>query len=981
MLPDEQGGAFVANSTELIHLSDTDGDGKADRRRVVLAGFGTEDTHHIVHTLRWGPDATIYFNQSIYIHSHLETPHGVRRLMGSGIWRFEPLSVHASVMMRGLVNPWGHIFDDWGQSFATDGAGGDGINYAFPGSAYATAVGFSKVLRGMNPGQPKHCGLEVISGRHFPADWRGTLVTNDFRGNRINRFALSPQGSGYTSKQLPDLLSSSHRAFRPVDVKMAPDGSLFVADWYNPIINHGEVDFRDSRRDYKHGRIWRVTMKDRSLVTSPDFNKATFPELVNVMKTSEQWNRTKARVEIKNRIRIARQASENQVEEPLNLLFNSSDSRDQIEALWTLEAIDRFDINRVKQALSSADHRVRAATVRILANQNDPDSEIQELVLAMAKDQHPQVRLEFVNAWRSCCPPQQVESLLQLLDQPTDQYIEFALKNALKDTQTHWIENVATSSLASQPNKFLYAMRSVATNKSVKPLFELLGKTSDPVQKNEIIALIGQRGNANQLKELFELAIRDEQLADTILDSLVQAARKRKVKVQVDAKVLQSLFDDPQAIRLAGEWRIEPLRERIRTIAIGSEPISNAHRVEAIAGLAALRDTESLKAIAASAKQPNNIRQVSISNLAGINLNMAAGLAADFIESLEENQIETAIPLVDVFVKRKGGSQRLAARLASRKLSQPMKQALRNRATTAGAAGKILADALNDSSTAKMKTKLTESEMKQLIQRIGSRGDPRRGESVYRRSELNCIKCHAIGGAGGVVGPDMISLGASSPVDYIIESLIDPNAKIKEGYHTTTVVTDDGRQISGKLMSEGDGKVVLRDADNLEVVLNEEEIEAQKVSTTSLMPADSVAKLSQSDFDDLVAFLSALGKSGPFQVSNQRFVRRWQTPDGKSIYSRVDGSLPIADIDGKQVFFNIEVTQAGPIGIHVENPNGLRITLNEMKDNLRAEKIVTDLPVGVHRFMFRIGNRNNRKTIRAKLFDVAGSSAQAVLRN
>ncbi|MEY2981977.1 MAG: hypothetical protein RL562_2204, partial [Planctomycetota bacterium] len=76
------GGVYVINSTELLFLQDTDGDGEADRRTVVLSGFGTEDTHHLVHTLRWGPAGQMWFNQSIYIHSHVETPHGVRRMLG-----------------------------------------------------------------------------------------------------------------------------------------------------------------------------------------------------------------------------------------------------------------------------------------------------------------------------------------------------------------------------------------------------------------------------------------------------------------------------------------------------------------------------------------------------------------------------------------------------------------------------------------------------------------------------------------------------------------------------------------------------------------------------------------------------------------------------------------------------------------------------------------------------------------------------------
>ncbi|MEO1995035.1 MAG: PVC-type heme-binding CxxCH protein, partial [Planctomycetaceae bacterium] len=157
------GGVYVANSTELLHLRDTDGDGKADQQRVVLSGFGTEDTHHILHTLRWGPAGHLYFNQSIYIHSHIETPYGVKRLNGGGIWQFRPETLELNVYARGLVNPWGHQLDAFGQSLATDGAGGEGINYIVPQAAYVTAVGVPRILHGLNPGSPKYCGLEICS--------------------------------------------------------------------------------------------------------------------------------------------------------------------------------------------------------------------------------------------------------------------------------------------------------------------------------------------------------------------------------------------------------------------------------------------------------------------------------------------------------------------------------------------------------------------------------------------------------------------------------------------------------------------------------------------------------------------------------------------------------------------------------------------------------------------------------------------------
>ena len=253
------GGCYVANSTEILHLKDAAGTGKATERRVVLSGFGTEDTHHIIHAFRWGPDGRLYFNQSVYIHSHVETPWGTRSMLGSGTWRFRPETMQLDPYCFGQVNPWGIVWDNWGQTFETDGAGGQGIAFAFPGSAFQSAVGYSKVLPGLNPGSPKYAGLEIVEGRAMPDDWQGTFLTNDFRAHRICHFQLTESGSGYVSKQLPDFIATKDPAFRPIDLKMGPDGAIYIADWYNPIINHGEVDFRDPRRDHTHGRIWRVT--------------------------------------------------------------------------------------------------------------------------------------------------------------------------------------------------------------------------------------------------------------------------------------------------------------------------------------------------------------------------------------------------------------------------------------------------------------------------------------------------------------------------------------------------------------------------------------------------------------------------------------------------------------------------------------------------------------------------------------------------
>ncbi|MGI9174060.1 MAG: PVC-type heme-binding CxxCH protein, partial [Rhodothermales bacterium] len=223
------GGVYVANSTEVLHLKDTDGDGRADERRVVLRGFGQDDTHHLIHTFRWGPEARLYLNQAIYIYSSIETPWGLRRLDGGGIWQLWPQTLELDVFARGFYNPWGHEFDRWGQSFVTDGAGFQGINYAFPGAQFEAAKGAERILDGLNQGHPKYAGLEILSGRHLPDSLHGQILTNDYRANQVNRFIVSEDESGFASEEAGEFVWTKHVAFRPVDVRMGPDGALYLA--------------------------------------------------------------------------------------------------------------------------------------------------------------------------------------------------------------------------------------------------------------------------------------------------------------------------------------------------------------------------------------------------------------------------------------------------------------------------------------------------------------------------------------------------------------------------------------------------------------------------------------------------------------------------------------------------------------------------------------------------------------------------------
>ena len=170
------------------------------------------------------------------------------------------------------------------------------------------------------------------------------LVANDFRGHRTGSFRLTDNGSGYASKRDVDFMGTGHHGtdrlgkgggFRPIDLKMGPDGALYVADWSNIIIQHGEVDFRDDRRDHEHGRIWRITAKDRKLVETPQIHKASIASLLDNLESSERWTVQMSKRELIERgPKVLTEVSAWEAK-----LAGDNAERLRLEALWLFKAL------------------------------------------------------------------------------------------------------------------------------------------------------------------------------------------------------------------------------------------------------------------------------------------------------------------------------------------------------------------------------------------------------------------------------------------------------------------------------------------------------------------------------------------------------------------------------------------------------------------------------------------------------------------
>ena len=154
---------------------------------------------------------------------------------------------------------------------------------------------------------------------------------------------------------------------------MGPDGALYIADWYNPIIQHGEVDFRDPRRDHDHGRIWRVAAKGRPLVPRTDLAGLSNAALLKETLSANGFDQEQSRRLLA--LRALAGGSKEIMAALTQWIDGDKNERAILEGLWLCEAHDVAAPGRLAELLASKDPNIRAAATRILSHWYEADAE------------------------------------------------------------------------------------------------------------------------------------------------------------------------------------------------------------------------------------------------------------------------------------------------------------------------------------------------------------------------------------------------------------------------------------------------------------------------------------------------------------------------------------------------------------------------------------------------------------------------------
>jgi len=505
----------------------------------------------------------------------------------------------------------------------------------------------------------------------------------------------------------------------------------------------------------------------------------------------------------------------------------------------------------------------------------------------LVHDPQAKVRLEALRSLARFPGAQAAALALEVLDQPMDPTLDYALWLTINELSEPWIAALESGAWnpAGKEKQLAFALKSIRPEQASRVLGRVLGeKRLARDGSGPWIELVGESGGAKELGALYRQVLDggfDPAAGGRALQALATASRNRKLRPDGDPKAVAGLLasESPEvraaALRLAGTWKSHtPAELRLGTFA-ASDP-SDGVKSAAFDVLRSLGGPESASILSELSASPDASTRVrAATTWAALDLPAAGKAVVAVLGTLDDEA--RAIDFWRSILAIKGAGKALTGLLPASGLPAAAARAGLRAAREGGRSDVDLAAAIaRAGGLAADAQAFTGQWIRDLAARAAASGDPNRGELVYRRPELACTTCHAIGGAGGHVGPDMTSIGASAQPDYLVESVLRPDAKIKEGYHGVIVETKDGQTVSGTVVRESGTELVLRNPANQEVVLPKANIEQRTTATTSLMPGGLLYALPESEQADLFAFLSRLGKPGEFDASRGGVARRWR---------------------------------------------------------------------------------------------------------
>ena len=858
------GGVFIGAAPDLIFARDTDGDGVADTRTVVMTGFGKDHAGEAhLNSMRWGFDNRFHLSTSLSggeITIPDKEDRGARSVRNRGII-LDPRDPAHFELTSG-AGQHGMSMDNWGHKFVCSNSVPAQMlmyddryvarNPQLKAPAVAVDIApegkYTKLFR-ISPPEPWRAlrtdlrrtgrfkgsdeggtpfgfftgatGVTIYRGNAWPKEFHGNLLVGDIANNLIYRATLSQDGLQLVATRADkdvEFLSSSDIWFRPVQMANAPDGTLYVLDFCRELIEGAAflppefLKHLDVTSGNDRGRIYRIAPRDFKYPGPPRLGDASTRELVALLEHPNGWHRDTAS-------RLLYQRQESSVSTALRTLASESKlAEGRVGALYSLQGIGTLDEATLLPALQDPEPLVRAHALRLSEPMVSESPALAARICEMISDVDPRVRYQLafsLGAARGRARNTAIATLV--INSGADPWMRLALASSLFE--------------------------------GAGPVFAALGANTDFRSSNHgsqfLVELAGQIGANNRADEI-AIVIRTLELFtgnEKTLGPRVVEALASSQKGESRQRILAAAGG--KAAEILAQLLIEA-----RTIAVDPDQ-DGTRRAEAIRSLrlAPLADVQPLLADMLDLKQPGLVQSATLETLGSYPDNEVALLIISHWREMSPALRATA---AETLLSRPGWITILLDAVEKKSIGRgdidPTRVELLKQHPDGAISARV--QTLFGSSSLGRR----EDVIRQYRDVLKLNGDAARGKEFFKKV---CSACHQLEGVGTVVGADLKAI-RNRGMEAVLLNVLDPNREVKPRFLTYSIITDDGRSLTGMIQTENANSLTLRRPDGTTLDIQRGEIEALRSTGLSFMPEGLEKQLAPQAMADLLAYLDSI---------------------------------------------------------------------------------------------------------------------------
>lgn len=866
-----RGGVWVMHTPYLLFYPDADFDDVPDGPPVVhLQGFGMEDSHSVANGLVWGMDGWLYGAQGSTTSCHVTRPEidpanapGVY-FQGCMVWRYHPESHRFEVFAEGGGNNFGLEVDSGGRIFTGNNGGQTrGWHYMQGGMHLMQGTTPNKFGPPRNPfafGElPKMATeQEIPRFTHFATLVESTALPSKYQRSffsvePLHNFVIAsrriPIGATFKTSDIGKVLTSDDFAFRPVYIGNAPDGSILVADFYEHYIAHGQ--HYQSQIDPSTGRIFRLRGRSERLETNLDLYSKSTDELIELLNHPNRWHRHTA-------VRLLGERKDENSKEPLKSLVATGEDLESLAALWALYQGFGIDDQTALIAMRHAYPPVRYWAVRLIcddigfANKRTqmgladslgglagspnrlPGTLFNALLDQAGYEADAEVRSQMAGSARRL-PVDQALPLVSVLlrhdEDIDDPYIPllcwWVLEANLDRDQDAVLSLFDDPRLRSEPMVVGHILQRVMRALALK------GKNQDLRGCAKLLAQVNSDDQLDQLLQGFQLAY-----AGRMMTGLPKELANRLVESGRSSLELRLRLGDDAA--------------EAEAIALLADPTADIEsRIAVARTLGETQSAGSLSALLASlASQEPRLQKASLTALSGFD---DPRVPDTLLTGYERFSDDVLTAFYDVMLSRDRWASALLDQIENGTIKDTdvprdvREQLVRYpHPEIAARTAELFALSKPDQP---QNDEHAVAALRELLS--DGTGNPYAGEAAFMK---RCATCHKLFHKGGQIGPDLTPYQRGD-LQTLLTSIINPSAEIREGFQYVTLLTVDGRILSGFVIDQDTQIMTLRGKSGTDIRIDRDDVEEIQPVGRSLMPDGLLDGMTEQELRDFFAYL------------------------------------------------------------------------------------------------------------------------------